>query len=81
MGNITIYIDYASGAGYWSTYIRGGANNWMYPGSGMENPIYIKFVESSYGSNMDFYSRKRGQYGNELRDGVLAVTIFMDSNE
>ena len=57
VGNVTVYIDNASGAGYWEVYMKGGVNNWMYPGSGMSNPIYMQFVSSNYGSKMDFYCK------------------------
>ncbi len=81
VGNITIYIDSSSGANYWETYIKTGANNWMYPGSGMSNPIYIKFVSSNYGSNMDFYSKKKTYWNSSIRDSILAETQHFDNSE
>ncbi|WP_302950351.1 matrixin family metalloprotease [Holdemania filiformis] len=76
VGNVTIYIDGNSGAGYWETYMKGGANNWMYPGSGMSNPIYIQFVSSNYGSSIDFYAKKDSYWTNQESYGVLAETLF-----
>lgn len=80
-GNITIYIDDDSGASYWEAYIKTGANNWMYPGSEMSNAIYIKFVSSNYGSNMDFYSKTKTYWSASIRDRVLAETLHFDSSE
>lgn len=81
LGNVTIYIDSASGANYWETYITKGANNWMYPGSGMSNPIYIKFVSSSYGSNMDFFAKKKTYWDATVRNGILAETQHFDGSD
>lgn len=83
VGNITIYIDSSTKADYWETYITTGANNWMYPGSGMSNPIYIKFVSSTYGSKMDFYCAKDSHWSKSTSKstGILAETEFYDSNE
>lgn len=83
VGNITIFIDSNSNAGYWEKYIKGGANNWMYPGNGMSNPIYIKFVSSNYGSKMDFYCANNSYFTkNSSHYGVIAAeTEFYDSNE
>lgn len=81
VGNVTIYIDSASGANYWETYISGGANNWMYPGSSMSNPIYIKFVSSNYGSNMDFYAKKKTFWDATVRNTILAQTIHYDGSD
>lgn len=83
VGNITIYIDNASNAGYWEKYIKGGANNWMYPGYGMSNPIYIQFVSSNYGSKMDFYCASNSFFANTAPSWVTvaACTEFYDSNE
>ena len=53
----------------------------MYPGSGMSNPIYIKFVSSNYGSNMDFYSKKKTYWNSSIRDSILAETQHFDSSE
>lgn len=54
VNNCTIYIDSASGAGYWQNYYINAANNWMYPG--WSNPIYLTFVDSNYGSSIDIYA-------------------------
>ncbi len=81
VGNVTIYIDSASGATYWETYITKGANNWMYPGSGMSNPIYIKFVSSSYGSNMDFFAKKKTYWDATVRNSILAETQHFDGSD
>ncbi len=53
VSNVSVWINYASGVGYWSTYITGGINNWMY--TGWSNPIYMNVVSSNYGSMMDFH--------------------------
>ncbi len=53
VGNLSVYIDYNSGVGYWQTYIDNAVNNWMY--TGWSNPIYMNYVTSNYGSNMDFH--------------------------
>jgi len=53
VGNLTVYLDYSSGVGYWQTYINNAVNNWMY--TGWSNPIYMTFVSSNYGSNLDFH--------------------------
>ncbi len=83
VGNITIYIDGASNAGYWEKYIKGGANNWMYPGYGMSNPIYIQFVSSTYGSKMDFYCTTSSYWSKTAPTWatIAAATEFFDSNE
>lgn len=73
VGSVAVWLDYGSGVGYWSSYITNAANNWMYPGSGMSNPIYMNFVSSNYGSNMDFYLRYNDFWGEP---GVLAETKF-----
>lgn len=53
----------------------------MYPGSGMSNPIYIKFVSSNYGSSMDFYSKPKTFWSSSIRNSVLAETRHFDSSE
>lgn len=79
VGNITIYINYNSGAGYWESYIKNAANNWMYTGVG-DNPIYINFVSSNYGSSMDFYSKRDKYWTSQGAYGVLAETLFYNSS-
>ena len=81
VGNVTVYIDNASGAGYWEVYMKGGVNNWMYPGSGMSNPIYMQFVSSNYGSKMDFYCKPNSYWVSQGQGNyVLAETLFYDGN-
>ena len=74
VGNVTIYIDSDSGANYWQVYITGAANNWMYPGSGMSNPIYMQFVSSTYGSKIDVYCQNDSYWTNQGYYDVLAET-------
>jgi hypothetical protein len=76
VGNVSAWLNTASGVGYWSTYITGGANNWMYPG--WSNPIYINFVSSNYGSTMDFHLN----YSSYFLGGynTLAQTKFFNSS-
>ncbi|MEF9893366.1 matrixin family metalloprotease [Anaerorhabdus sp.] len=73
VGNTTIYIDSITGANYWETYMKSGANNWMYPG--WSNPIYITFVSSNYGSTIDFYAND-GSLWDGVGWTVFAETIF-----
>ena len=47
----------------------------------MSNPIYIKFVSSNYGSNMDFYSKKKTYWNSSIRDSILAETQHFDNSE
>jgi hypothetical protein len=75
VGNVSAWLNTASGVGYWSTYITGGANNWMYPG--WSNPIYINFVGSNYGSMMDFHQNNDAYWGGGMT--VLAETKFFNS--
>ena len=63
VGNVTVWLDYSSGVGYWQSYITNAVNNWMYPG--WSNPIYMNFVSSNYGSNMDFYLRNDAFFYNQ----------------
>ena len=73
VGNLTAWINYSSGAGYWESFITAAANNWMY--TGWANPIYITFVSSNYGSNMDFHSNDNNYFINQgAPSGTLAVT-------
>lgn len=72
VGNVTVWLDYSSGVGYWQSYITNAANNWMYPG--WSNPIYMNFVSNNYGSNMDFYLRNDAFWGGSMN--VLAETRF-----
>lgn len=79
VGNITIFINYNSGAGYWESFIKNAANNWMYTGKG-DNPIYISFVSSNYGSSMDIYSKRDSYWTKQGQYGVLAETFFYNSS-
>ncbi len=38
----------------WENYITQGVNGWMY--TGWNNPIYMNYVSSNVGSNMDFHA-------------------------
>jgi len=76
VGNVTAWLNYGSGVGYWSTYITGGANNWMYPG--WSNPIYINFVSSNYGSTMDFHQNNDAYWGGGMT--ILAETKMFNSS-
>lgn len=78
VGNVTIYIDSASGASYWQTYMQAAANNWMY--TGWDNPIYIQFVSSNYGSTIDFYCANNNNWTN-VPGTVLVETLLYDANE
>lgn len=64
VGNVAVWLNYNSGVGYWSTYITSGVNNWMYPG--WSNPIYMNFVSSNYGSNMDFHLNNDAYFGGGM---------------
>lgn len=80
VGNVTVYIDYASGAGYWENFIKVGVNNWMYTGHGA-NPIYMKYVSSNNGSTMDIYTKKNSYWAKKgLGNNILAETLHYDSN-
>lgn len=72
VGNVAVWLDYGSGVGYWEAFITFATNNWMYTGVGA-NPIYINFVGSNNGSNIDFYRRGNGFWSVS---GVLAETRF-----
>ena len=72
VGNITVWLDYGSGVGYWQSFIVNAANNWRNPG--WSNPINMTFVSSNNGSNMDFYLRYNGFWGGV--PGILAETRF-----
>jgi len=76
VGNVTAWLNYNSGVGYWQSYITNGANNWMYPG--WSNPIYITFVSSNYGSNMDFHRNNDAYFGGGMN--IYAWTQFYSSN-
>ncbi|MBQ1478244.1 MAG: hypothetical protein IIZ33_08870 [Erysipelotrichaceae bacterium] len=79
VGNITIWLDYSSGVGTWETYINSSANNWMY--TGWDNPIYLTFVSSNYGSNMDFHSHNGSWFvTNTGSADVFALTLFFSSS-
>ena len=78
VSNVTVYIDSASGAGYWETYITSSANNWMY--TGWDNPIYIQFVSSNYGSTFDIYAKPNTYWTNQGNYGVAAQTIHRSPN-
>lgn len=74
VGNLTAWINYSSGVGYWQTYINGATNNWMYPG--WSNPIYINYASSNYGSNLDFHQNYNAYFGDP---SIIAWTQFYNS--
>jgi len=59
--NVTVWLNYNSGIGYWESYIKNVANNWKNPG--WSNPINLTFVSSNYGSNMDFHLKNKSFWG------------------
>ncbi len=73
VSNVKVWLDYSTGVGYWETYIRNGANNWMYPG--WSNPIYMNIVSSNYGSDIDFYRKSQQQFNNMGWGGQAAVAL------
>lgn len=77
VGNVTIYLNYASGIGYWESYISNAVNNWMY--TGWANPIYINFVSSNYGSTIDIY-RESDSYWPNYPDEIAASTEMYSSS-
>ena len=72
VGNTLIYLDYSSGIGAWEGYITTAADNWMY--TGWSNPIYITFVSSDNGSNIDFYAENNSYWTARGYYGVLGET-------
>ena len=74
VGNVTVWINYNSGVGYWQSYINNARQNWMYPG--WSNPIYMNFVSSNYGSQLDLHLKYKSFWGS---DSVLAETRFYSS--
>lgn len=72
VGNLTVWINYSSGAGMWIDYINGGINNWMY--TGWDNPIYITVVSSNVGSNMDFIAVE--DFGPQLLNAYTLTSYF-----
>lgn len=76
VADVTVWINYNSGVGYWETYINGGINNWMY--TGWANDIYMRKVSSNYGSKMDFHQNSDAYFG--AGQGVLAQTEFFSSS-
>ena len=76
--NICVYLDYDSGVGYWETYIQQAVNNWMH--TGWSNPIYMTFVNSSYGSTLDFYAQDNSLFNVPSDYVIFAETRFFASN-
>lgn len=72
VGNVTVYINYNSGAGFWESFILNATNNWMY--TGWKNPIYITHVSSNVGSTVDVFKQNKNYWPNGLADSVLAET-------
>lgn len=71
VGNVTVWLNYASGVGNWESYITNAVNNWMYPG--WDNPIYINYVSSNVGSRMDFHLNSSSYFSSS---SVIAQTEF-----
>lgn len=79
MGNIKVYLDYASGVGAWEPYITQAAHDWMYTGWG--NPIYITFVSSNSASQIDVHADD-GSHWEGVGGGVFAsTTLRKNGNE
>lgn len=72
VGNVTAWLNYASGVGNWEWYISTATNNWMYPG--WSNPIYINYVASNSGSTLDFHQNSDAYFGGGMN--VIARTEF-----
>ena len=79
VGNITAWLDYSSGVGVWEFLITPSVNNWMY--TGWANPIYITFVSSNYGSNLDFHSHNNSWFINNGYGSSLAITLHYTIND
>ncbi|MDQ4503166.1 matrixin family metalloprotease [Sinomonas sp. ASV322] len=75
VGNVVAWINYSSGAGNWQWYITNATNNWMYPG--WSNPIYVNYVSSNVGSNLDFHSNNDAYFGGGMT--IIAWTTFFSS--
>ena len=75
VGNLHAWINYGSGVGYWQTFINGATNNWMY--TGWANPVYINYVSSNYGSNLDFHQNYNAYFGDP---NIIAWTQFYNSS-
>ncbi len=69
VGNLTVWLNYSRGVDLWENYITSSVNNWMY--TGWSNPVYMTFVNSNYGSNLDFHSNSLSWFTGP---GTLAVT-------
>lgn len=74
VGNVTVWLNYASGVGNWESYIVNAANNWMYPG--WDNPIYMNFVSSNNGSMMDFHLNSSSYFQSS---SIIAQTEFYNN--
>ncbi len=75
VGNLHAWINYGSGVGYWQTFINGATNNWMY--TGWANPVYINYVSSNYGSNLDFHQNYNAYFGDP---NIIAWTQFYNGS-
>ena len=78
VGSINAWINYGSGVGYWQTYINGATNNWMY--TGWANPVYINYVSSNYGSNLDFHQNDNAYFMSPPGTVTLAWTRFFNGS-
>lgn len=74
--NLTAWLNYSSGVGYWEWFITSAVNNWMYTGVGA-NPIYVTYVSSNNGSNLDFHRKNNSFWGDST---TLAETRFFLRN-
>ncbi len=73
VSNLTVWLNYASGVSIWEDYIVGGVNNWMY--TGWNNPVYMNYVSSDVGSNLDFHAHANLN-GTGVDPNALAYTIY-----
>lgn len=77
VGNVSVYLDYNSGIGFWESFIVTAVNNWMY--TGWANPIYMNFVSSNVGSTIDVFRQEKSYWESSGNYGVLAQTKFYRS--
>lgn len=79
VSNVAIWLNYGSGVGYWESYIVNARNNWLRPG--WANDIgSMPFVNSNYGSKMDFHLQNNSFWWMYPPNSVLAQTKFYNSS-
>lgn len=69
VSNITVWLNYSSGIGFWEDFIVVGVNNWRNPG--WSNKIKMTVVSSNAGSNIDFHRQNNSFWP---LSGILAET-------